>query len=395
MKRLAALVVGLLGLSAFGASDAADFPARRWNPSVHRALVQTVERHRGDARAYAVFDFDLTSALCDIEHVAMDAAIRNLEFAFSPEDWERTFLRDVADAEMPLAADAPQATVRNVVLDCADLHRELLALRRTQPMDVVRRTEAFEAFSAKVRYLRECGAYAKWGFGFSLPWIKRLFEGQTPEAFRAALQREIARCLREQPYERKTWRTPVSRPGRAGAVSITVTRGLTFPDEMADLFRVLRESGIAVYVVSGGYEEAVRAAVAALGLGIPAERVYGFRLKSDARGRIVGETLPGAPFTWAKGKPVVIRTLIAPQHGGAEPILVAGDSNGDHAMLTAFPKMENGLVFDTHPAADSALGQLLTNVRAGKLDGRYLIQERDETTGRFLPFGSSRAHDSP
>ena len=372
MKRLAALVVGLLGLSAFGASDAADFPARRWNPSVHRALVQTVERHRGDARAYAVFDFDLTSALCDIEHVAMDAAISNLEFAFSPEDWERTFLRDVADAEMPLAADAPQATVRNVVLDCADLHRELLALQRTQPMDVVRRTEAFEAFSAKVRYLRECGAYAKWGFGFSLPWIKRLFEGQTPEGFRAALQREIARCLREQPYERKTWRTPVSRPGRAGAVSITVTRGLTFPDEMADLFRVLRESGIAVYVVSGGYEEAVRAAVAALGLGIPAERVYGFRLKSDARGRIVGETLPGAPFTWAKG-----------------------NSNGDHAMLTAFPKMESGLVFDTHPAADSALGQLLTNVRAGKSDGRYLIQERDETTGRFLPFGSSRAHDSP
>ena len=379
------LAGSLLGSVACGASETVDFPLRQWNPSVHRALRELVERHRGDARAYAVFDFDLTSALCDIEHVAMDAAINNLDFAFSPEEWERVFLRDVRDGEMPLRADAPQATARNVVLDCADLHRELLALRRTKPMEEVRGTEAFAAFSAKVRYLRECGAYAKWGFDFSLPWIKRLFEGRTPEDFRAALEREIVRCLREQPYERRTWRTPASRPGRAGTVAVTVTRGLTFPDEMADLFRVLRESGIAVYVVSGGYDEAVKAAVAALGLGIPSDHVYGFRLKTDARGRIVGETLPGAPFTWAKGKPVVIRTRIAPRHGGAEPIFVAGDSNGDHAMLTAFPKMENGLIFDTHPAADSALGQLLADIRAGKTDGRHLIQSRDETTGRFLP----------
>ena len=75
----------------------------------------------------------------------------------------------------------------------------------------------------------------------------------------------------------------------------------------------------------------------------------------------------------------MISRQIAVRHHGKAPILVAGDANGDYAMLTAFDDMEAGLVFDTCPDADSPLGRLIAAARAGKRDGRYLIQGRDET----------------
>ena len=62
-------------------------------------------------------------------------------------------------------------------------------------------------------------------------------------------------------------------------------------------------------------------------------------------------------------------------------MLVAGDANGDYAMLTAFPGMDAGLVFDTRPDPDSPLGKLIAAVRAGTADRRYLVQGRDETAG--------------
>ena len=44
-----------------------------------------------------------------------------------------------------------------------------------------------------------------------------------------------------------------------------------------------------------------------------------------------------------EGKVDCIQAYMAPAYGNAVPVLVAGDSNGDVAMLTAFPDMKCGI----------------------------------------------------
>ena len=383
-------------LFASVAACAARLPEGNWNPPVWEALQRVVDRHAGDADAYAVFDFDLTCAYCDLEHVALNAMIDDDAFAFGPDDWTRIFTADVPDPDKPLGPAYPQATLRNLARDCADLHRELRALRREKGADAARRSDAHAALVSKAHFLRTNAGEA-WGPAFGYPWIKRFFTGRTPAEFRSWLSGVLLRHVADGGFGRVGVRTPAARAGRSGVVETKYLRGFVVPQEMKDLIATLQGSGIAVYVVSGSCRDAVLAATrAGTGYEIPAEHIFGVRLQSDEKGGLLGRAEPGAPLTWGPGKPVVVRDLIAPRHGGKDPVLVAGDSNGDYAMLTAFTNLEAGLVFDTAPKADSPLGRLVSDIRAGRASARYLLQGRDETRPAFVRSDRSvRAVDAP
>ena len=166
--------------------------------------------------------------------------------------------------------------------------------------------------------------------------------------------------------------------------------GFSVPREVKDLVNALKESGIAVYIVSGSFQDAVLAGSdGRYGVAFPKENVFGIHMKRDAEDRLVGWSDDRFPLPWSEGKPDVIRSQIAARHHGRGPVLVAGDANGDYAMLTAFDDMEAGLVFDTRPDADSPLGRLIADARSGKAGARYLIQGRDETLPGLRKSGES------
>ena len=125
-----------------------------------------------------MFDFDNTCAIGDCEHAVVGYIIDNLLFAFSPDEAPAIFLDGVPDSDRPLEPGKPAATTRNVVLDCADLHRELLALAARQPLAEVRKTDAFAALASKVRYLRKRMSRT-FGSGFGYPWNKRFYSRMT------------------------------------------------------------------------------------------------------------------------------------------------------------------------------------------------------------------------
>ena len=139
-------VVGL-ALGLFGAAFGAALPPGNWYEPVHAALQRAIDRRAGDPDAYAVFDFDNTIPIGDGEQVALGYVIDNLLFAFSPDEAPAIFLDGVPDPDRPIEPGHPTATTRNVVLDCADLHRELLALAARQPLAEVRKTDAFAALA--------------------------------------------------------------------------------------------------------------------------------------------------------------------------------------------------------------------------------------------------------
>ena len=65
---------------------------------------------------------------------------------------------------------------------------------------------------------------------------------------------------------------------------------------------------------------------------------------------------------------------LLPYHVTEKSILVGGDSNGDVAMLTAYPETVHGLLIDVGRAPDSAIGRLVSEAKALKKAGRNLVQ---------------------
>ena len=369
----------LVGLACAMLSAAgAVLPPGNWHEPVHAALQRTIDRRTGDPDAYAVFDFDNTCAIGDCEHEVLGYVIDNLLFAFSPDDAQDIFFEGVPDLDRPLEPGKSAATTRNVVLDCADLHRELLALAARRPLAEVRTTDAFAAFASKVRYLRK-RISRTFGSGFGYPWSKRFYSRMTPARFRDVMRATLDAAVADGRFVRGVWRTPAARPGRSGCVEVQMFRGFVVPQEIKDLVCALKDSGIAVYIVSGSFHDAILAgADGRYGIAVPEENIFGVHMKTDALGRLAGWADEHFSLPWANGKPDVIRRQIAARHHGKDPVLVAGDANGDYAMLTAFPGMVAGLVFDTRPEADSPLGKLIAAVRAGTAEKRYLVQGRDE-----------------
>ena len=121
LRRAVLSILIVLSLSVFGAA----LPPGNWHEPVRVALQRMIDRHVNDPDAYAVFDFDNTCAIGDCEHAVLGYIIDNLAFAFSPDELPGIFLEGMPDPDRPLEPGKERATARNVVMDCADLYREL------------------------------------------------------------------------------------------------------------------------------------------------------------------------------------------------------------------------------------------------------------------------------
>lgn len=359
-------------------------PKGEWHAPVHAALQAAIDRHVGDPDAYVVFDFDMTCPIGDCGHCTLDQVIREIGFAFSPDEAEEVFLSDVPDPDIPLDPALPNATMRNVVLDCADLHRELLGMMRAHPLVEVRRTEAFTAFASKVRFLRK-RVPRTYGPAFGYPWNKRFYNGMTRARFAELVHRGVEKGA-QIGFRRGLWRTPARYAGRSGVVEVPMLFGFTVPREITELLATLRASGISVYVASGSfYDKVVAAADARHGTGFSPDEILGEHLLTDAKGRLTGRHDANYPFPWAAGKPDVIRQRLAVRHHGRDPIVVLGDSDGDYAMLTAFTNMEVGVIFNTNLPGSSPLGKVCADILAGRADPRFVLQGRDEVRRTLRP----------
>lgn len=61
-------------------------------------------------------------------------------------------------------------------------------------------------------------------------------------------------------------------------------------------------------------------------------------------------------------------------HGNADPVLVAGDSNGDVPMLTSFSGTVHSLIIDVGRRPESQIGRLAAQAREQGNKGRYMLQ---------------------
>ena len=316
-----------------------------WNPVVRERLNDLIEKNRGKPDAYAVFDFDYTTAIGDLSYVCMWELLENFDIkvddfhALIAEGMDQKYMDDI-DEIGSLAAKLKPFVGQSLV-DNPDWRK-------------------FSSLYWKF-YRR---LYVDVGDYDAYLWRSRVFAGYTPRELGDLAKRGIAKAIGRGCL----WRDPTAP---------TEKRGIVFTPEIKELFRELRKAGIAVYVVSGSFQASLAVATGPdFGLDLDPNCVFGAEFKKDASGRYLPVMEEGCVKSGEK--PSFIRSVIAPRHHGAEPILTAGDSMGDYKMLVEFDNLQLALVF-VRRWKQPEMNELVAR------GGRVVAQGRDETRGCYIP----------
>lgn len=333
----------------------------KWNSQVREQLNDLLNNSGKDA--YAVFDFDQTSIVHDISNALWVYQIEHLRYADAPA---HHFLDGIPTPEDVMPGSSLTYAAMGEVL--AAEYDTLLA-RKTAgvSLELIRQSDEYLDFRARMVSLIEAmdEQYGSW---VTYLWQPGLLAGYTEAEAVALIRDAITEHLGKEKLAVEDWRSP------DGVWGGTVPRGIWVSPEMKDLYHCLSKAGIDAYVCSASLEMIVEvlACDSVLGFGLPAGKVYGLRFVEGER--IVAMFDSNYKQPNREGKVDCIRAYIASEHGDKNPVLVAGDSNGDVAMLTMFADLKHGLIVDVGRSPESAIGQLATRAKEEENKGVYLLQ---------------------
>lgn len=302
-----------------------------------------------EAKPYAVFDFDNTTVTGDISLTLMAYQIENLRYYIEPEDFYSILTDGLPNLDSALVGfDGISARMLATDLqnDYAWLYENYINSSDSN-LEAIHESKEYLDFRAKLWGL-SLGLDNTYGYEISCPWLLRLSEGMTEEQLQKLTREAALHDMESARLYEETWTSPEA--GEAGVITVTLERGLGIRKELVNLYKSLANNGFDVYIISASPEPVVEALACSnsVGLNLDPANVYGLR--------------------WHEGKSETIRQELMPLHGGKGPAIVAGDSNGDYNMLTDFPDMQLGIIFDlSRTGAIQALKQ--------DNSGKYIVQK--------------------
>ena len=339
----------------------------KWDPQVQTALNGLLS-NCGEG-SYAVFDFDQTSIVHDISQALWVYQIEHLCFADAP-------IHDFLDG-----IPEPESLMPETETTYAEMGRVLSEEYKTmttrveagESIESIWQSDVYLDFRARMCSLLEA-MDEQWGSWVAFLWQPGLLAGYTEAEARALIHDAILEQLGRDKLAVEQWLSP---DGRWGG---DVMRGIWVSPEMKELYKCLQAANIDAYVCSASLELIVEALACdpVLGFGLPAERVYGLRFVEGEKLTAQFDSQYKQPIK--EGKVDCIKAYMAPAYGNTNPVLVAGDSNGDVPMLTAFSDMKHGLIIDVGRSETSAIGQLATQAKKDGNTGIYILQPSFEAT---------------
>ena len=340
-----------------------------WAAPVRAALEAFLETVRpGD---YAVFDFDNSCAVFDLEEQTMVYQLRHMAFALTPEALEAVLLTGLPDPDADRSSYGfGGGSFRERAADIRDAYGELFA--RFGPFtpeglgeEDAARIEAdpvWQGFAARMRSLYRL-VWHSVPTEAACPWIGYWFTGMTQEqVYRMALRSH--REYMAVPTRRVVWRTP-DTPSRTGAVEMSLLLGISVTENVRELMAALRAAGVAVWVCSASYADVIRAGIDAFGLHGSVTGLMAMDTRRDENGRYLPacgtETsrswLTGPDGAWLRdsrpigaqteqaGKSAAIRNVLLPRYGRG-PAAGFMDSDGDFDFCTGFDSLRLVVCFN-------------------------------------------------
>ena len=396
MKFLKSLILVAAAISMTACN--APMPRGNWSKVPYKALCQLMKECKAEADAaghnvnYAVFDYDNTTVLQDVELACTAWQIENLRFKFSPDLTENLLSYSIPDTGKPLEGIGTEGVSSAMIIaDIASDYRAMVEfagvscgwdISPEQLAEVQQMPEFFD-FRAKLWALYE-GLFYTFSYHEGFPVLMGMLHGMTYPEVDAMMKEGIAAQVAKKRLKDIVWESP--EMGQAGKVSYVIPDGLALSQEMRNLYKALPENGIDVYVYSASMEAVVEAmACDPKYLGLDTAQVFALRLIKGEDGLVSQDYLPGYVQPYKTGKTEAIRTYTMPKYDGRDPVLIGGDSNGDYSMLTSFPGMRVGLIIDkgqTNPGIGDLRKQAL-DAEAGGAPSKYVLQRRGDPKPEF------------
>lgn len=346
-------------------------------------------------KPWCVFDFDNTTSFFDVEEALLIYQLENLRFKIPADK-----MYDVLTTEVPtddFGEDynneaGETLNIEIVARDCQKSYEWLcnnyegLEPGGDMSLEDIQKTDQYKDFTTKVRYLYDAIGDT-FDAAVSYPWVTYLFTGMTSEEVNALATESHDYWLAYDKWEKVSWECPDGYESEAGKVSCSYKTSIALPPESVDLYTKLLANGFDVYVCSASFIDVIEALAnnPKYGLNVPEGNVYAMELKKDADGRYINEyNYDLHDQTQGPGKKTTIDALIYPNYN-YDPVFVAGDSQGDYNMITEYPDMQLGLIINRVRSDDFQKISQQAVESMGQPDAKYVLQGRDENTGKYRP----------
>lgn len=397
-----------------------------WAPDVIEGLNAFIDDCAGMKNAYAVFDFDNTSSIFDVEEQMAIYQLETMSFALDPAQ-----LADV----LATGLDAAPPEHLDFIADITGAYSALYSKYgpfTPDGLDVaiaetVRSDSQWLEFATKMRLMYD--KVGDWvgtdeSYCWVLYWSAGMSEKQVYDMAFASHRKYAAVNTSVE-----TWTSPADIQSRIGQVSVSWTRGIQVSENIRELWKCLDENGIDVWVCSASGNAQIQAAVDAFGLRDYCTGVLAMTVSRNGEGLFTNSydyssgyaaipasdgwtygNLATAAQTAGPGKVTAILNSIAPLYGGATPLAGFMDSTGDFNFCTEFASLRTVVCFNRANRKITDGGGLIAEVaiyekenlgydyasarKAG--DTFYLLQGRDEnglrsfrSSNKTLRFGAT------
>ena len=331
-----------------------------WNQMNYDTLINLLAEVRpGDL---AVFDWDNTCIFGDIGEALLRRLTFELAFAIDTRAMAATIPDTINDIDHILIKGMPYPLkkMKNAVFAAYEQLQHEAPAKGREGVD-----ESYRVFTSGLlalnRALEETPGI---GCEFAYPWVNLLLQGLSLAEFD-----RLAKAVIEEELISPLSRHAVSDP--QGRWHYEWSNGVRPYPEMKDLAAAWQDRGGAVVVSTASNRQLVEKMIAMTGF--PCRHVIGMGLAiaGDRFGHVLE---PGLRPNLGAGKVANIRALLED-----EPVLVAGDSDNDYAMLSTFTSTRMRLIINRQAGGRIAL--LCCRALAGEKG--YLAQGIDSQRGEF------------
>ena len=368
---------------------------QKWDPFVIQRLNTVIRESASEAivskqdTEYAIFDFDNTTIMHDIEDHLMMYMIDHLAYKMTPDEFFDVLTTGPMNFNQPIF---PNSQNMATYIDLADdiiaqyqfLYTDYIALDENErlPLEQVKEWTQFNEFAAKLRlFYQLAGSEFRRTPGENSPiyW----FKGYTVEEFKALSVAVFQDALNKPIALRRLFSSPHIK-SKVGKVEASFEQGIRIPDEILHLWQVLKDNNITIYVISASPIDLVRSVVTEAPFNLDASQVFGQCYDVDENDIMDSRLEEGTFITKGLGKVEVIKNFMVADHG-KQPAMVFGDSMGDYPMMTQLPFVKLAVLFNRY-SSDQTQQLIVKGINIyGQDDAKLVIQGRDENKGTLRP----------
>lgn len=354
-----------------------------------------------DCPPYAVFDFDNSTSILDVEEQLAIYQLETLRFAITNEDeMKKILLTGVKDPSIRYGS----YTLGEYADDVAAAYGKLLAKGYVSPdphniPTTMDKDRDWMEFATKARLMYDALDETQSTY-VTYPWITYWFTGMTSDQVTALAIESHKKYMGltdtwKLSFYKQTWTSPANYTSKTGVQSITFKMGVTISPELKELYKALDDDGIDVWVNSASFIDVIKAITDNPGI-FGLQGVDGVVAMTNKK--VDGKWMNEYDYdvhsqTQGCGKSETIDKCIAPKYNGHGPIFTACDSQGDFNFVTEYSDTAVCLILnrlrtdDLGILAACAVYQEKQGIDFAKAqasgDTLYVLQGRDENAGVY------------